>query len=161
MTSPNQPAGEPMEGSDKEPGTASGPASTGPSGDPAGADSRVPTTPGTSDRRGSRLSTVGELVEAGGNRGALGILAYLVIGTAFWSLVGLLLDYLVGTQWLVLLGAGLGLAAGVTLAYLHLQAGLGANDGSAAGDDARNRTADSHHRDHGQGPAGGSRKDRH
>lgn len=88
------------------------------------------------------LSTVGELVEAGGNRGALGILAYLVIGTAFWSLVGFLLDYLVGTQWLVLLGAGVGLAAGVTLAYLHLQAGLGTNEGSAAGDDARNRPAD-------------------
>lgn len=83
-----------------------------------------PSTQGESRGRRRSLSTVGELVEAGGNRGALGVLAYLVIGTAFWSLVGYLLDYLVGTQWLVLLGAGLGLAAGVTLAYLHLQAGI-------------------------------------
>lgn len=106
-----------------------------PPGAETGEDSR------TGTRRRS-LNTVGELVQAGGNRGALGILAYLVIGTAFWSLVGFLLDYLVGTQWLVLLGAGVGLAAGVTLAYLHLQAGLRTNEGSAAGDDARNRPAE-------------------
>lgn len=112
---------------------------------PPGADAKQGSRTGT--RRRS-LNTVGELVQAGGNRGALGILAYLVIGTAFWSLVGFLLDYLVGTQWLVLLGAGIGLAAGVTLAYLHLQAGLRTNDGSKAGDDARNRLADKH--DHGR-----------
>lgn len=108
-----------------------------------------------------RLSTVGELVQAGGNRGALGVLAYLVIGTAFWSLVGFLLDYLVGTQWLVLLGGGLGLAAGITLAYLHLQAGLKTDDGSAAGDDARNHPVDTHQHGYNHDSAGGSRKDRH
>ncbi|MDO5618380.1 hypothetical protein [Kocuria sp.] len=93
----------------------------------------VPESPDTAEENAPRrrtLNTVGELVEAGGNRAALGILAYLVIGTAFWSLVGYLLDYLVGTQWLVLLGAGIGFAAGVALAFLHLQAGLGTNDGS-------------------------------
>ncbi|MDO4254234.1 MAG: AtpZ/AtpI family protein [Kocuria sp.] len=107
------------------------------------------------------LSTVGELVQAGGNRAALGILAYMVIGTVFWSLVGFLLDYLVGTQWLVLLGAGIGLSAGVALAYLHLQAGLKTHDGSDAGNDARNCPADAHDRGLDHDCVDGSRKDRH
>lgn len=100
-------------------------------------------TPGRQDvTPGGKLSTVGELVRGGGNRAAFGILVYLVIGIVFWSLVGFLLDYLVGTQWLVLVGAGLGLCAGVTLAYLHLQAGVNTQDHSRTGHDARNRPAD-------------------
>ncbi|NHU84553.1 hypothetical protein GWK18_02895 [Kocuria sp. JC486] len=125
MTSANDPAERPAEEvSDGVPRdrsrTPAEPADSAAQDTPTG----VSEQPDQGARPASRLSTVGELVEAGGNRGALGILVYLVIGTAFWSLVGFLLDYLVGTQWLVLLGAGLGLAAGVILAYLHLQAGL-------------------------------------
>lgn len=135
----------------RDPGPAQGqPAG----GDPletvsVGASSEGAERSGGRSARARRLSTVGELVEGGGNRGALGILAYLVIGTAFWSLVGFLLDYLVGTQWLVLLGAGIGFAAGLTLAYLHLQAGLKTNDGPDTGDDARNRPARKHQHGHG------------
>lgn len=112
-------------------------------------------------RRDAALSTVGELVQSGGNRAAVGILTYLVIGTAFWSLLGFLLDYLVGTQWLVYAGAGFGLAAGVTLSYLRLQAGLRITDDPQLDDGAtRNRRTASNPSASDRGRGEGSRKDR-
>lgn len=111
--------------------------------------------------RGDHLSTTAELVHAGGNRGALGIMLYLVIGTAFWGLIGFLLDYLVGTEWIVFLGAGFGLAAGLTLSYLRLQAGLRTTDDPQDDDGAaRNRRTAPYPSASQRGRHGGSRKDR-
>lgn len=116
---------------------------------------------GPEQRRDAALSTAGELVQAGGNRAAVGMLTYLVIGTAFWSLLGFLLDYLVGTQWLVYAGAGFGLAAGLTLSYLRLQAGLRIDDDSQLDDGAaRNRRTASNPSASDRGRDEGSRKDR-
>lgn len=112
-------------------------------------------------RRDGQLSTAGQLVQGGGNRAAVGILTYLVIGTAFWSLLGFLLDYLVGTQWLVYAGAGFGLAAGVTLSYLRLQAGLRITDDPQLDDGAaRNRRTAPNPSDSDRSRGEGSRKDR-
>lgn len=112
-------------------------------------------------RQDDRLSTAGQLVQSGGNRAAVGILTYLVIGTAFWSLLGFLLDYLVGTQWLVYAGAGFGLAAGVTLSYLRLQAGLRITEDPQLDDGAaRNRRTASNPSASDRGRGDGSRKDR-
>ncbi|MFI7483233.1 hypothetical protein ACH9EU_12575 [Kocuria sp. M1R5S2] len=74
--------------------------------------------------RGSRLRTAGELVEAGGWAGGLATLLYVVIGMGFWSLVGWGADRLLGTQWIVVLGACIGAASGIYIVYLHLQDGL-------------------------------------
>lgn len=116
---------------------------------------------GQEQRRDASLSTAGELVQSGGNRAAVGILTYLVIGTAFWSLLGFLLDYLVGTQWLVYAGAGFGLAAGLALSYLRLQAGLRIDDDSQLDDGAaRNRRTASNPSASDQSRDEGSRKDR-
>ena len=119
------------------------------------------------DRPGKRnasekdsLSTAGELVQAGGNRAALGIMTYLVIGTAFWGLIGFLLDYLVGTQWLVYAGAGLGLAAGLALSYLRLQAGLRISEDPQDHGAARKRRDAPYHSETHRSWDGGSRKDR-
>ena len=106
------------------------------------------------------LSTAGELVQAGGNRAALGILTYLVIGTAFWGLIGFLLDYLVGTQWMVYAGAGLGLAAGLALSYLRLQAGLRISEDPQDHGAARKRRDAPYHSETHRSWDGGSRKDR-
>lgn len=111
--------------------------------------------------RADHLNSTAELVQAGGNRGALGIMLYLVIGTAFWGLVGFLLDYLVGTEWLVYLGAGLGLVAGITLSYLRLQTGLRTTDDPQDDDGAaRNRRTAPYPSASQRGRHGGSRKDR-
>lgn len=108
----------------------------------------------------SSLSTAGELVQAGGNRAALGIMTYLVIGTAFWGLIGFLLDYLVGTQWMVYAGAGLGLAAGLALSYLRLQAGLRISEDPQDHGAARKRRDAPYHSETHRSWDGGSRKDR-
>ena len=67
------------------------------------------------------LRSAGDLVQQGGLSGAVMLLVYLVIGTAFWSLVGFLLDRLLGTHWIVWLGAGIGASAGLYLVYLHMR----------------------------------------
>lgn len=76
--------------------------------------------------RGSRepLSTAGELVERGGLAGGMVVLLYIVVGCAFWSLVGWGADRLLGTRWLVIVGALLGAAAGIYLGYLHMRQAL-------------------------------------
>ncbi|WP_186304429.1 hypothetical protein [Kocuria palustris] len=125
---------------------------------------RDPSTGPTSRRsrlRDDHLNSTAELVQAGGNRGALGIMLYLVIGTAFWGLIGFLLDYLVGTEWIVFLGAGIGLAAGIALSYLRLQSGLRTTDDPQDDDGAaRNRRNAPYPTSAQRGGHGGSRKDR-
>ena len=70
------------------------------------------------------LRTAGELVEAGGLSGGLTTLLYVVIGMGFWSLVGWGADRVLGTRWIVVLGACIGAASGIYVVYLHMQEGL-------------------------------------
>ena len=67
------------------------------------------------------LRSAGELVSGGGISGAFMTLLYVVIGIAFWSLVGYGLDLLFGTRWIVWLGALIGAAGGFYLVYYHMQ----------------------------------------
>lgn len=83
--------------------------------------------PGTpQDRAAERpgLRTAGELVEGGGLSGGLTTLLYVVIGMGFWSLVGWGADRVLGTRWIVVLGACIGAASGIYVVYLHMQEGL-------------------------------------
>lgn len=73
---------------------------------------------------GDALSTAGELVQRGGLAGGLTLLLYIVVGGGFWSLVGWGADHLLGTGWLVIVGAVIGAAAGIYLGYLHMREGL-------------------------------------
>ena len=52
------------------------------------------------------------------------MLLYVVVGAAFWSLIGWLLDHLLGTRWMVIAGAVFGASAGVYLGYLHMRDAL-------------------------------------
>lgn len=93
---------------------------------------QAPQTPGPSERHGAsetaetgeKLSTAGELVQAGGLAGGLTMLLYIMVGGVFWSLVGLGADHLLGTGWLVIVGALVGAAAGIYLGYLHMREAL-------------------------------------
>lgn len=67
------------------------------------------------------LRSAGELVAQGGLAGAVMTLVYVAIGIGFWSLVGWGLDKLLGTHWIVWLGAGIGAFAGIYLVFVHLQ----------------------------------------
>ncbi|RKQ37168.1 hypothetical protein C1C97_003195 [Kocuria tytonis] len=78
--------------------------------------------------RKDTLYTAGELVERGGLGGGIAILLYVVVGAAFWSLIGWLLDHLLGTRWIVIAGAVFGAAAGVYLGYLHMRDALNRSD---------------------------------
>ena len=75
-------------------------------------------------RRRSPLRTAGQLVEGGGLAGGLTTLLYVVIGMGFWSLVGWGADHVLGTRWIVILGACIGAVSGVYIVYLHMQEGL-------------------------------------
>ncbi|TDL42056.1 AtpZ/AtpI family protein [Kocuria rosea] len=77
---------------------------------------------GPAERPG--LRTAGELVEGGGLSGGLTTLLYVVIGMGFWSLVGWGADRVLGTRWIVVLGACIGAASGIYVVYLHMQEGL-------------------------------------
>lgn len=106
--------------------------------------------PGTGDRphgaaERSRLRTAGQLVEGGGVAGGLTTLLYVVIGMGFWSLVGWGADRVLGTRWIVVLGACIGAASGVYVVYLHLQEGLrrGATSDGADPDDPHRSGPDS------------------
>ena len=74
--------------------------------------------------RQDSLYTAGELVERGGLSGGLAVLLYVVVGAAFWSLIGWLLDHLLGTRWIVIAGAVFGASAGVYHGYLHMRDAL-------------------------------------
>lgn len=68
----------------------------------------------------SDLKSTGQLVSAGGLSGAVMTLIYVIIGIAFWSLVGFLLDKLFGTEFLVWGGALVGAVGGFYLVYYHM-----------------------------------------
>ncbi|MDO4918580.1 LysE family transporter [Kocuria sp.] len=82
----------------------------------------------TRSARRESLSTAGELVEQGGLAGGLAVLLYVVVGAAFWSLIGWGLDHLLGTAWIVIAGAVFGASAGVYLGYLHMRDALHRED---------------------------------
>ncbi len=67
-----------------------------------------------------KLRTTGELVSGGGLSGAIMTLLYVIIGIAFWSLVGFGLDKLFGTTWIVWVGALIGAFGGFYLVYYHM-----------------------------------------
>lgn len=67
------------------------------------------------------LRSAGDLVNQGGLAGAVMTLVYIAIGLGFWSLVGYGVDRLLGTRWIVWLGAGIGAFAGFYLVYLHMR----------------------------------------
>ncbi|MCM3485338.1 AtpZ/AtpI family protein [Kocuria rosea] len=97
--------------------------------DPARPDGTPPPEDGPGapqDGPGERpgLRTAGELVEGGGLSGGLTTLLYVVIGMGFWSLVGWGADRVLGTRWIVVLGACIGAASGIYVVYLHMQEGL-------------------------------------
>lgn len=97
--------------------------------DPARPDGTPPPEEGPGapqDGPGERpgLRTAGELVESGGLSGGLTTLLYVVIGMGFWSLVGWGADRVLGTRWIVVLGACIGAASGIYVVYLHMQEGL-------------------------------------
>ncbi len=83
-------------------------------------------------RPASRLRTAGQLVSGGGPAGSVATLLYLAVGVGFWSLVGWIADRLLGTQWIVVLGACIGAASGAYVVYLHLRDAL-EQSSSAAG----------------------------
>lgn len=67
-----------------------------------------------------KLRTTGELVSGGGLSGAIMTLLYVIIGIAFWSLVGFGLDKLFGTTWIVWVGALIGAFGGFYLVYYYM-----------------------------------------
>lgn len=87
---------------------------------------------GPAERPG--LRTAGELVEGGGLSGGLTTLLYVVIGMGFWSLVGWGADRVLGTRWIVILGACIGAASGIYVVYLHMQEGLRRSQASDGAD---------------------------
>ncbi|MEX5260571.1 hypothetical protein [Kocuria sp. CPCC 205263] len=93
-----------------------------PDGTPPPEDGPRPPRDGPAERPG--LRTAGELVEGGGLSGGFTTLLYVVIGMGFWSLVGWGADRVLGTRWIVVLGACIGAASGIYVVYLHMQEGL-------------------------------------
>ncbi|MFE7632310.1 hypothetical protein [Kocuria sp. NPDC057446] len=91
---------------------------------PPGAPDAGPGNPPEGPREHPGLRTAGELVEGGGLSGGLTTLLYVVIGMGFWSLVGWGADRVLGTRWIVVLGACIGAASGIYVVYLHMQEGL-------------------------------------
>lgn len=67
------------------------------------------------------LRTTGELVSGGGTAGAVMTLLYVIIGIAFWGLVGYGLDRLIGTSWLVWVGVLIGAFGGFYLVYYYMK----------------------------------------
>ena len=85
-------------------------------------------------------------MERGGLAGGMVVLLYIVVGCGFWSLVGWGADQLLGTRWLVIVGALLGAAAGIYLGYLHMRQAL--TSGPSRGDTSSETTTSSE-----QGPS--------
>lgn len=66
-----------------------------------------------------KLRTTGELVSGGGLSGGVMSVLYLIIGMAFWGLVGFGADWLLNTRWFVWGGVLIGACGGIYLVYLH------------------------------------------
>ena len=103
-----------------------------PEGTPPADDGPGAPPDGPAERPG--LRTAGELVEGGGLSGGLTTLLYVVIGMGFWSLVGWGADRVLGTRWIVILGACIGAASGIYVVYLHMQEGLRRSQSSDGAD---------------------------
>ncbi|MHC5558125.1 AtpZ/AtpI family protein [Kocuria sp. U4B] len=117
----------PEDGPDDRAGNGPGEGAGNGPGTPPGA---VPEVPPADARKASHLRTAGELVAGGGAAAALATLLYVVIGIGFWSLVGWGADRVLGTQWVVVLGACIGAASGIYIVYLHMQEALERNPSS-------------------------------
>lgn len=55
----------------------------------------------------------------GGYNAGIALLSYIIAGILVWSLIGWGLDNLLGTRWIVLVGALLGAAGGLYLSHVH------------------------------------------
>lgn len=55
----------------------------------------------------------------GGYNAGIALLSYIIAGILVWSLIGWGLDNLLGTRWIVLVGALLGAAGGLYLSHAH------------------------------------------
>jgi len=115
-------------------GRPEGPKTPGQPGDAGGASSGTPGSGRPVPGEESSLRTAGQLVEAGGLAGGLTTLLYVVIGMGFWSLVGWGADRVLGTRWIVILGACIGAASGIFVVYLHMQEGLRRSQSSDGAD---------------------------
>lgn len=97
----------------------------------------------------------------GGYNAGMAIFSYIIGGILVWSLIGWGLDILLGTHWIVLAGAFLGLAGGFYLSFASRLRRSRSQSADSDGVDSRNaesgavdshRTVDSH-RDQGPQPA--------
>jgi ATP synthase protein I len=55
----------------------------------------------------------------GGYNAGIAVFSYIIGGIIVWSLIGWGLDILLGTRWIVLAGALLGVAGGFYLSHMH------------------------------------------
>jgi ATP synthase protein I len=69
----------------------------------------------------------------GGYNAGIAVFSYIIGGIIVWSLIGWGLDNLLGTRWIVLAGALLGVAGGFYLSHMH---GLTSSRTSAGEDNA-------------------------
>lgn len=79
----------------------------------------------------------------GGYNSGMIVFSYIIGGIVVWSLIGWVLDILLGTHWIVLAGAFVGLAGGF---YLSFARRFGA--GRSKSVDGRSSTAGGHGAEH-------------
>lgn len=60
-----------------------------------------------------------ETATSGGYNDGISLLSYMIGGILVWSLIGWLLDNVLDTQWIALVGALVGTAGGLYLGHVH------------------------------------------
>lgn len=84
----------------------------------------------------------GEERNDGGYNAGMAVFSYIIGGIIVWSLIGLGLDKLLGTQWFVLAGALIGLAGSFYLVHKHRLFRRTDSDGNEAPDGPAKRGDD-------------------
>ena len=72
---------------------------------------------GPADKYSAASGNPGNLDDNGGYNSGMIVFSYIIGGIVVWSLVGWVLDILLGTHWIVLAGAFAGLAGGFYLSF--------------------------------------------
>jgi ATP synthase protein I len=98
----------------------------------AGGKTRPKTRPKT-PKNPAGAPGVSENGRDGGYNAGIAVFSYIIGGIIVWSLIGWGLDNLLGTRWIVLAGALLGVAGGFYLSHMH---GLTSSRTSAGEDNA-------------------------
>jgi ATP synthase protein I len=98
----------------------------------AGGKTRPKTRPET-PKNPAGAPGVSENGRDGGYNAGIAVFSYIIGGIIVWSLIGWGLDNLLGTRWIVLAGALLGVAGGFYLSHMH---GLTSSRTSAGEDNA-------------------------